>query len=131
MWFQALVDAGIRFDGLDQIPNEYWRNDPWHSRKPWYRVRLLDTEKTLKLGCRKRVYHMEIQPGGEGHFDPQVAKAAWEKEKVTQEIGTDSLYIHAWSEAKVRIYMLDFAKILGLDKPKPDLEDMMRTGAYA
>lgn len=115
MWFGALVGAGIRFAGLDEIPNEYWVRDPWFSKRPWYRVRLLDSKRTLKLGRRKRVYSMEIEPG-EGICSATTAEELFKTEEVTKQICASNVMIHAWSDEKAHEYLKAFAKILWLDK---------------
>lgn len=121
MWFGALVGAGIRFHGLEAIPNEYWCNDPWYGQRPWYRVRLLDSRRTLKLGKRKRVYCLEIESAmpGAGFYSQEQAQDLFKMEDVTKTIRPDSLLIHAWSDDKAREYLKAFAQILGLGKAQP------------
>lgn len=139
-WCGALVEAGFMYGPLDNpkyiaqggpalesLPNQYWGpNDPWGAGQPWYRARLLkrvDVEKsengplgrTLKLGARKRVYHMEIEKG-DGPYDYEKAKALFAPEDVTKEIRSDTLYIHAWGKEKAREYLRHFAEILGVKR---------------
>lgn len=115
-WFWALVDAGIRFDGLQEIPNGYWHRDPWRGKKPWYRVKLLDSERTLKLGFRKRVSHMEIE-SGTGSFSRALAEELFKDENGTKQIGDDSVLIHAWTDEKALEYLKAFARIMALRDP--------------
>lgn len=143
-WYRAVLDAGFMFGPLDNptyiaeggpafesIPNEYWpKGDPWGAGQPWYRVRLLkrvDHKKslngplgrTLKLGHRKRVYVLEIEPGP-GEYDHKMAKELLGNEKVygdvkvTMDIRSDGLMIHAWGQEKAREYLRHFAEILGV-----------------
>ncbi len=140
-WRGALVEAGFMFGPIDNprmiaqggpslqaIPNEYWRRDPVYSLQPWYRVRLLKRVseepslngphgRTLKLGQRKRVYHLEIEEG-DGHYDPTLAAELFKAEDVTKEIGVNSMMIHAWGRDKAREYLKRFARILGVPERK-------------
>lgn len=142
-WYRAVLDAGFMFGPLDNpkhiaeggpcfeaLPNGYWpKGDPW-SVKPWYRVRLLkrvDEEKsengplgrTLRLGARKRVYHLEIEPGP-GPYDEKLARELLGNEKVygdvavTMNIQSDGMMIHAHGKEKAREYLKKFARILGV-----------------
>lgn len=145
-WYRAVLDAGFMFGPLDNpkygaqggpafesIPNEYWpKGDLWGKGQPWYRVRLqkrVDMEKslngplgrTLKLGHRKRVYVLEIEPGT-GEYDQKLALELLGNEKVygdvkvTMAIRQDGLMIHAHGKEKAREYLKHFAKILGAEK---------------
>jgi len=132
-WCNALVDAGFIFGSVDNpkmigegaslesLPNGYWpKGDPW-SEQPWYRVRLLkklDDDytnaphgRTLLLGSRKRVYHLEIE-SGTGSYDMAKAAALFASEDVTKEIRADRLMIHAWGRDKAREYLKHFATVL-------------------
>jgi hypothetical protein len=146
-WYRAVLDAGFMFGPLDNpkyiaeggacfesLPNGYWpKADPW-SAKPWYRVRLqkrIDKEKslngpvgrTLRLGARKSVYHLEIEPGP-GEYDYKLALELLGNEKVygdvkvTMDIRPDGLMIHAHGKDKAREYLKAFAKILGGEKDR-------------
>jgi hypothetical protein len=143
-WYRAVLDAGFMFGPMDNpryiaeggpsfesIPNGYWpKGDPWGQGKPWYRVRLqkrIDEEKslngplgrTLKLGARKRVYHLEIEPGP-GDYDQKLAQKLLGNEKVygdvkvTMDIRSDGMMIHAHGQEKAREYLKHFAEILGV-----------------
>lgn len=140
-WYEAVLDAHFMFGPLDNpkyiaeggpcfesLPNQYWpKGDPWVV-KPWYRVRLLkrvDEEKslngplgrTLKLGSRKRVFHLQIEDGP-GSYDATMARELFKDENVTKEIGVHGMYIHAWGEDKARAYLKHFARILGVPERK-------------
>lgn len=122
MWYGALIEAGIRFHGFEEIPNEYCPNTPFYGRRPWYRVALIDSRRTLKLGRRKRVYSMEIESAmpGAGLYSLEQAQELLKAEDVTKEIRPDGLLIHAWGRDKAREYVKAFAKILDLGrKPQP------------
>lgn len=137
-WEEALVAGGFIFGwnddpwtmkeqkaSLKAIPNEYWGSkDPWGAWRPWYRVRILKKlqdgknvphGRTLKLGSRKRVYHMEIEPG-EGFYDEAAAHRLFDGEDVTKEIGRDGMMIHAWGDTKAQEYLKHFATILGASR---------------
>lgn len=115
-WFLNLIDAKIRFEGLEEIPNGYWPRAYLDAQRPWYRVKLLDSDRTLKLGSRKRVYHMEIEPGKDP-LPTEVAKDLFQNENVTKEISENAIFIHAWGEDKAREYLKAFSRILGLKQP--------------
>lgn len=139
-WCGALVEAGFMYGAtdnpkmiaeggpaLESLPNAYWGpNDPWGAGQPWYRARLLkrvDVEKnengplgrTLRLGSRKRVYHMEIEKGP-GAYDYEKAKALFASEEVTKDIGSEGMHIHAWGKEKAREYLRHFSEILGVKR---------------
>ena len=116
------------FDGLKVIPNEYrgsWDTD-------WYLVDTFETRSglggadwdaprkpykaKLKVGSRKRVYHMEL-------FDlspEQVTflKGALGREEVTQYHEASSFIIHAWTRAKAKEYLAAFVKAILMEKPQ-------------
>lgn len=103
-WHDLICAARIRFEGLMEITNEYgaaWNN-------PWYTGKLLDAPARLKLGTRKRVFHMEIM-SDEPYCNP-VAFDEFAKEDVTKGKTPTGFYIHAWTEAKALEYMKIFAK---------------------
>jgi hypothetical protein len=136
-WRSALIEAQFIFgqldnpkmlgeggSGLQEIPNEYWGpKDPWGAGQPWYRVRLLKKledgytngpfGRTLKLGSRKRVYVLEVEPG-EGPYDRALAEKLFASEKVTKEIRSDGIMVHAWGQDKAQEYLKHFAEILGV-----------------
>jgi len=145
-WYRAVLDAGFMFGqpdrdekdywkvpALEAIPNGYWpKGDKWGDGKPWYRVNILkrvDPEKskngsfgrTLVLGARKRVYHLEIEPGT-GEYDYQLAQellggeVVYGNVKVTMDIRPDGLMIHAHGREKASEYLKRFAKIMGSEK---------------
>lgn len=128
----ALASAGLHFQRLQRIPNEYWQErDRWFQRS-WYRVTLSDSKRTLKLGSRRHVHHLEIERG-EGEIDVTMAQCLFEHEHVTKGLRSrtprentpkdwepgqsfDGYYIHADNEDKVRDYIASFARILRLEK---------------
>jgi hypothetical protein len=132
-WCDALVGAGFifgrgedrkRLPSLEAIPNEYWpQGDPWGAGQPWYRVHLLKKMEDgytntahgrfLKLGSRKRVYVLEVEPG-EGSYDQAMAEKLFAPEDVTKKIRSDGMMIHAWGREKAREYLKHFAEILGV-----------------
>lgn len=133
LYWNALRDAGFRWETPARIKNEYWSpRDRWHAR-PWYRVSLLDSKRTLKLGFRKNVHHLEIERG-EGEIDAKLAIELFRTENVTKglkdldinspkdwtpHMNRDGWYVHAWSNEKVKEYIMYFASVLGLEKKKP------------
>jgi hypothetical protein len=147
-WYRSLIDVGFMFGPIDNnryiaeggaaiesIPNGYWpKGDLWGQLKPWYRVRLLKrlpaekqtaderncaVGRTLKLGARKSVYHMEIEPGP-GDYDYKLAQELLGNEKVygnvavTMAIRADGAMIHAHGKEKAKEYLAKFKKILGV-----------------
>lgn len=136
-WRSSLIDAGFIFGQLDnpkyigeggpslqEIPNEYWGpKDPWGAGQPWYRVRLLKKladgytntahGRTLKLGLRKRVYVLEVEPG-EGPYDQALAEKLFAPEDVTKEICGDRMMVHAWGQTKAQEYLRHFSEVLGV-----------------
>lgn len=112
MWCAGLDEARLRFERLEEIPNGYWRGDPWAAR-PWYRVNLLDAPgRTLRLGRRKRVYHMEIESRTGGPLDKALAETLFKDEDVTKAFEDEQLVIHAWTGEKAHEYLKAFSKIL-------------------
>lgn len=131
-WVNALVGAGFIFGlekderhplpSIEAIPNGYWgQKDPWGAGQPWYRAHLLTKlengknvplGRTLKLGTRKRVYHLEIEPG-DGRYDAAAAQRLFADEDVTKMIGDGGLTVHAWGGDKAREYLKHFSEILG------------------
>lgn len=136
-WVGALVDAGFIFGpvenpsrmgeggaSIEAIPNEYWgQKDPWGAGQPWYRARLLKKMedgytniahgRILKLGSRKRVYVLEVEPG-EGSFDREMAVKLFSSENVTKQISQNAIMVHAWGREKAKEYLKHFADILGV-----------------
>lgn len=144
-WYRALVEVGFMFGPIDNskyiaeggpcfesIENGYWpKGDLWGKLKPWYRVRLLKrlpkekqtyeerncpVGRTLKLGARKRVYHMEIEEGP-GAYDEKLAKELFSPaiaERITIDIGSKGMMVHAWGKEKAKEYLGYFKKILGV-----------------
>lgn len=131
-WHEALCGV-FRFQGLKEIPNEY--RGAWNT--PWYRIPLSDVPRTLKLGTRKRVYHMEIEEEAaelppprdaeegarrlvaKARMDFGKAEALFASEDVTKSFGPQRVMIHAWTREKARQYLRKFAEILGLESRTP------------
>lgn len=124
LWYNALVDARIRFDGLSEIKNEY--GGAWNT--PWYEVFVLSdgknetsfNEPRIKLGRRKRVWSMELWAAEAcatkcKMFPNLEALKDFEKEDVTKEIGQHRVLIHAWTEEKARENLKVFARALGIN----------------
>jgi len=135
-WVESLVEARFIFGkednprstahlgpALESLPNGYWgEKDPWGAGRPWYRARLLKKlpngdntalGRTLRLGSRKRVYHLEIE-SGEGPYNEPLAHSLFKGEDVTKEIRSDGLKVHAWGDDKAKEYLRHFSEILGL-----------------
>lgn len=140
-WVRALVDAGFifgreknereRLPSLEAIENAYWpKGDPWKAGCPWYRVHLLKKDvvkwqnsphgRTLRLGARKHVLHMEIEPGS-GFYDAAAAKALFASESVTKDVGLDRMMVHAHGREKAREYLGHFATILDANAWREEL----------
>lgn len=131
LYRQALVEAKLRFDeDIIELDSHYWVNDPVWKHRLWYRVRLLDHQRTLLLGFRKRVHHLEISDG-DGEISTTNAHRLFLAEDVTKGVRSDvgfvpgpqdwsprpspdGYFIHAWNEGKVLEYIKVFAEILGL-----------------
>jgi hypothetical protein len=130
-WVNALVGARFMFgsgDGrgpsLESLPNGYHSASKWFAGQPWYRARLLkrgpdDSRpplgRTLRLGARKRVYHLQIE-AGEAPYDAALAEKIFAPEDVTKSINPEGMYIHAWGQAKAKEYLGHFAEILHIEK---------------
>jgi hypothetical protein len=134
-WCSALVGARFIFGAIDNprmigegpalesLPNGYWgQKDPWGAGMPWYRARLLKKNekgdntalgRTLKLGMRKRVHHLEIEVGF-GPYDRVLADELFKSENVTKQIDEDRMMVHAWGRDKAREYLKHFTQILGV-----------------
>lgn len=110
MWNRALIGAKIRFSKLESIPNGY--GGGWDT--PWYRVKPLGVEGiTIRMGRRKRVWHIELELRGYP-IDRDVFKA-FENEQVTKELaGADRVYIHSYSEEDCQKYLKVFAMAMGV-----------------
>lgn len=141
-WYGALIEAGFifgrekterdRLPALESLPNGYHGGtDPWCAGMPWYRVHLLKKDvgkwensphgRTLRLGRRKRVWHMEIEPGT-GSYDAEAARTLFAGEDVTKDIGDDRMMVHAWGRDKAREYLRHFAVILNANAWREELQ---------
>lgn len=110
----ALYEAGIRHKGLKPIPNEYWRNDDFWGKQPWYRADLVEHLGVyFVIGHRKRVWSIEVKSDVKvQHPIPWwgAAKLAFDSENVTKEFGTHGILVHAWSIEKMRDYVKRLAE---------------------
>jgi hypothetical protein len=105
----ALVDAHVRFDGFQPIPNEYggaWNTD-------WFHTNLLDHKVSMKFGRRKRVYVIHFS--GQFELEPvEKLEEFFNKEKVTCDFDENTVMVHAWNDEKVYEYVKVIAETLGL-----------------
>jgi len=115
MWSNLMCEPEdmIPFD-WKKIPNEYggaWGTD-------WYFINYLGYVPKLKVGSRKRVYHMSLHDLRREQIDAFLEKV--KDENVTKgEQGNSSVYIHAWTEADAKRYLAHFWAVIRMDKPKP------------
>lgn len=117
MFYHALCEARGQLVIVwhwKKIPNEY--RGSWNT--PWYRVRFEGYVPYLKIGSRKRVYHMsmhDLRSDQVAAFEKLV-----EREESTKGAESDrrSVYIHAWTREDVRRYLEIFYKMLTMDQPQ-------------
>lgn len=130
--FQAVCDAGIRFEKLIPIPNGYWGpEDAWGKHMPWYQADLIDHPYQLRIGHRKRVWEIVLLPYGRAQASKRLsgpeatvsfyaeAKAEFgpeEKEGITQTIDKRQVLLHAYGTAKMAEYVSRLAKVGNLNK---------------
>lgn len=120
MWHELLCDYRpgkkdsyfIPFN-WKKIPNEYGGGRD----NPWYKVEFLGYVPTLKLGTRKRVYHMSLHDLREEQLEKfmELVKG----EDVTKGKEGSHVYIHAWSKEKAKEYLRHFATVVRMDPPAP------------
>ena len=109
MWREALIDAKIRFEKMDEIPNEY--GGAWNT--PWYTIAPMECKQAIiKVGSRKRVYHVELILTSLVPY--QEALSVLDKEDVTKAQSSSSYMIHAWTEGKAKEYIKVFSRAMGL-----------------
>jgi len=112
----ALVAAGVRFNGLRPVENGYWGPS---SKRPWYVAELLDFPVAFKLGARKRVYHVEVvAQGGTSLSFHAEAEEAFKSEDVTKHFTPSSVLLHAWGFEKMRDYVKRLVEIGKLRKER-------------
>ncbi len=108
MYRKMFAEAGLGEMNVDSILNEYWGADG----PPWV---LMRTPKgDLRVGHRKRVYHLDwenLKVGPEVELD---AKVLFPNEDTTKE----GRYIHAWTEAKLVEYLLKLSEAANIGKFK-------------
>lgn len=115
----ALIGARIRFDGLHEIPSQYWLNDPLWKKRSWYVTKTVGAPIQIQIGSRKRVYSVEFTPLDDGCFSSTVVdevEREFRDEDVTKEINRKAVLIHAWTGEKLRDYLKRLSTIFGLDK---------------
>jgi len=99
--FNCFAAARVRFT-IRSVPNEYTGN----VNRPWYRIDLPDLGFFFVIGMRRRVTSIEVCPVEGGaiswHGD---AEEAFRNENTTQEFGSSSVRIHAWTAEKEREYV--------------------------
>lgn len=118
-FYNALVAARVRFEGLKTIPNEY--HGPSMKERPWYTAELLDYPVMFKLGARKRVDHIEVIPLGDVKLTwCQEAEKAFETENVTKHFRLDSVLLHAYTPHDVRSYIARLAEVGKLNVRKDE-----------
>lgn len=109
MWYNVVCDTRGENRiplAIKKIPNEY--GGAWPT--PWYRVTFEGRLPYVKLGSRKRVYHMSLHDLTHG----QVAmfRELFADESSTKWDNRTDVGIHAWREADARKYMERFYQIL-------------------
>jgi hypothetical protein len=120
MWHELLTDyrpgrADSYFIPFNwkKIPNEYGGG----ARNPWHKVEFLGYVPTLKLGGRKRVYHMSMHDLRQEQVDKFLELVKGEDVTKGSE-GCNSVYIHAWSKEDAKKYLGYFATVIKMDRPK-------------
>lgn len=120
MWHRLLCHPENRDDFLkfqwQPIPNEY--RGAWNT--PWYRINFLEYVPWLKLGSRKRVYHMGIHDLRPEQIE--MFKSLFKDVDSTKEAGSSEAFVHAWTEKEAIKYLSHFAKIIMMDPPRPNTE---------
>lgn len=126
---RALVGARIAFRGLTPIPNRYWpKGDVWGDLRPWYRAEVVppgigDSAPTtceIIIGMRKRVWSIEIRPNANEEFSwCEKAERFFKKEEVTKEFSPKGILLHAWTEEKMREYLITLNAVGDLRRGDP------------
>lgn len=112
----ALIEAKIRFDGLKEMPSQYWRNDPIWSKRNWYSTKALDQPIEIILGSRKRVYNIEFTSDEAPLKAWQEAAHEFAKEDVTKEFAPKRVLLHALGGDQLKDYVKRLSRVFGLDK---------------
>jgi hypothetical protein len=111
IYHDALCNAQIRFATLEPVPNRY-TGEPL---RPWYQAHAINTSFAFLLGYRKRVHHVEAVPRvGTKLGWADAAREAFDGENVTKEFSSSSVLLHAWSDEKLREYLVTIARVAGL-----------------
>jgi hypothetical protein len=106
---------GLGFE-MAQIPNEY--GAAWNT--PWWRVNFRDFIPWMKIGARKRVFHMSLHDLTKEQVELFNSRVV--TEDVTKGSDLSSVYIHAGNYDKVSQYFCIFLEVLALDKPNLTVE---------
>lgn len=113
LFWSSLVGL-VRFDSLKAVGNRYWPVSDPYAQQPWYTVELVEHPAMFVFGSRNRVYHVEVVPQGGTRLDwHQKAAEAFEGERVTKEINSASVMLHAWSDEKLREYVRKICEVAG------------------
>jgi hypothetical protein len=117
LFYDGLIQARIRFKGLQEIPNQYWGRDRIWSKRNWCVAKALDQPIQITLGSRKRVYNIEFEPV-EGDLPKAWEAAAMEfhKEDVTKEFGPKRVLLHAWGGTQLKDFIKRLSNVFDLDK---------------
>jgi len=121
--WQTVYDAVAGFPlafpgGLKETENLY--KGGWNL--PWYTFEWKDRPGyKIVIGRRKRVWNMEIMPPdqmapGMFEMDWRMGEKSFSEEDVTKEFSPTGIYVHAWSDVKLRAYLNKFVRILGLEE---------------
>lgn len=97
----ALIKAKLRFTYLIEVKNEY--GGAWN--EPWYEARLNEPlGVTIKLGCRKRVDHVEVIGAKVGNI--------FADQKSTNGETDNGAYVHAWDDEQLNLCVAKIAQVL-------------------
>lgn len=121
MWYELLTDYRPGKDdsyfipfNWKKIPNEYGGG----AKTPWYKVEFMGYLPTLKLGGRKRVYHMSLHDLRKEQVD-KFLELVKDQEVTKGSEGGNSVYIHAWTKADAKLFLSYFATVIRMDAPAP------------
>lgn len=112
MWYELLCARKTTWEWT-KIPNEY--GGAYNT--PWFKVTFTGYVPWMKIGSRKRVFHMSLH-------DLSARQCAeftrFEKENVTKHCDGRSIMIHAWAEADAANYLKEFVEIVQTEPLKKD-----------
>jgi hypothetical protein len=116
LFYNALIEARIRFQEIKEIPSRYWGRDPIWSKRNWCVTKALDQPIQITLGSRKRVYNLEFTPvEGELSKAWEAAGMEFHKEDVTKEFIPKRVMLHAWGAAQLKDFLKRLSNVFGLD----------------